>query len=120
MSTNPGLNGGNGNNFLRRIPWSVVVPTLVGWAGFAITFYSTTNAQLEEHQKQIANILQSRDRLVEQYNNRLDKLTDELHVFVARVDRLETPLGKKVEGLQRIVDVLNDRVNALANTMNTV
>src|SRR5262245_13124886 len=114
-----GGHGSNANSLLRKIPGGVIPPVSAGRAGFAVTFYTTTNSQLAEHQKQIASILQSRDRLVEQYNNRLDKLTDELHAFVARVDRLETPLGKKVEGMQRVIDVLNDRVNALASTMNT-
>lgn len=120
--TGNGANGGpprNGSLLFQKIPWGVLLPILVGWIGLGITFYTSTNAQLAEHQKQLNSITQSRERLVEQYTARLDKLTEELHAFVTRVDRLETPLGKKVEGMQNLMSAMGDRINALSNNLNT-
>lgn len=117
---------GNGNGtrnglsaFVRSIPWSVVIPFVLGWIGFAVTFYTTTNAQLTEHQKQIIALQQTRERLVDVYNARLERVAEELRAFMTRVDRLETPLGKKVEGMQKVIEVLNERVNANATQLNT-
>jgi ABC-type transporter Mla subunit MlaD len=117
-----------GNGLLRKIPWSIVFPVILavgGWISFVITFYNQTNIQLSEHSKQLASFISSREKLLDQYNLRLDrmneraeKLADELHSFMARVDRLDTPLSRKVEAIQKLIDVYNDRINAITSNLN--
>jgi ABC-type transporter Mla subunit MlaD len=51
---------------LNQIPWMPII-TLIGWLGFALSFYFTTKASLENHQQQIAAILTSREKLIGDY-----------------------------------------------------
>jgi hypothetical protein len=49
--------------WVNQIPWVPIV-TIVGWIAFAASFYFTTRATLDDHQRQIAAILVSRDKLL--------------------------------------------------------
>jgi len=113
----------NGNHrftdFANRIPWAPII-TIIGWVAVGIAFYATTSRQLGEQEKAIAEINRTRERFIDQINLRIDRVNDALRAFEERVDRLDTPLARKVEGIANLQNVLNDRLNGLGNNLNNL
>ena len=113
----------NGNHrvihYASRIPWAPII-TLIGWIAVGIAFYATTTKQLTEQEKAIADINRSRERFIDQINLRIDRVNDALRAFEERVDRLDTPLAKKVEGMANLQNVLNDRINGINNNISSL
>jgi len=105
--------------FTNRVPWAPII-TIIGWVAVGIAFYATTTKQLGEQEKAIDSINRSRERFIEQINLRIDRVNDALRAFEERVDRLDTPLAKKVEGMQNLQNVLNDRLNGIGNNMTNL
>ena len=83
-----------------------------------LVFYATTKQQLGLHQDQISEILRTREKMMDAAYGRMDRITAELKSFEERVDRLDTPLARKVEGMNSTLNVVNDRINALTNNVN--
>lgn len=112
----------NGNgvlNTVSKIPWTPII-TVIGWVTLGLVFYATTRQQLAQHQSQIADIYRTRERMIDQFNLRLERVSTELRAFEERVDRLDTPLARKVEGMGNLQNVLNDRINGVANNINSI
>jgi len=105
--------------YANRVPWAPII-TIIGWVAVGIAFYATTTKQLTEQEKQIDAIIRTRERILEQVNARIDRVSHDLRAFEERVDRLDTPLAKKVEGMNSLNNVLNDRINVLNNNMNNL
>src|SRR5215813_3970797 len=105
--------------YSNRIPWAPVI-TIIGWVSVGIAFYATTTKQLGEQDKAINEIQRSRERLMDQYNIRIDRISTELRAFEERVDRLDTPLAKKVEGMVTLLNVVNDRINGINNNISNL
>jgi len=110
-------NGGSG--YLNRVPWAPII-TIVGWIAVGIAFYATTTKQLGEQEKAISEINRSRERFIDQINLRIDRVNQDLRAFEERVDRLDTPLARKVEGMISLQNVLNDRINGISNNLNNL
>jgi len=111
-------NGNGGLSRLNAIPWTPVI-TVVGWIALGILFYGTTKQQLAQQDRQINEILRSRERMISENTARLDRIQTELRGFEERVDRLDTPLARKVEGMVTTLNVVNDRINSLSNALNS-
>src|SRR5262245_56835669 len=112
-------NGNGITGFANRIPWAPII-TIIGWIAVGIAFYATTTKQLSEQEKQIDAIVRARERFTEQLNARIDRLGQDLRGFEERVDRLDTPLAKKVEGMATTQSVLNDPINAINNNITNL
>ena len=95
-------------SYTNRIPWAPII-TIIGWVAVGIAFYATTTKQLSEQEKQI-----------ERLGTRIDRLSQDLRAFEERVDRLDTPLAKKVEGVVTLQGVLNDRINGLNTNISNM
>jgi len=112
-------NGDRLRYFADRVPWVPII-TIIGWVAVGIAFYATTSRQLTEQEKQIDAIVRARERFIEQINIRIDRLGQDLRTFEERVDRLDTPLARKVEGMVNLQNVLNDRINGLGSNVNNL
>ena len=119
MSMSPPNGESKVTNYANRIPWAPII-TIIGWIAVGIAFYATTTRQLSEQEKQIEQIVRARERFLEQVNLRIDRVSDALRAFEERVDRLDTPLAKKVEGMANLQNVLNDRINGIGNNINSL
>jgi len=115
---------GNGNGSLlftrlTQIPWVPIV-TIIGWISFALSFYWTTKDALDQHSKQISQILSSRDKLVSEYGATQKQMADGINELNKQV-ALRTQEGANTQALLadaiRRLEVREDKIVSLLDTL---
>jgi uncharacterized protein YicC (UPF0701 family) len=105
--------------WINQIPWMPII-TLIGWLGFALSFYFTTKASLENHQQQIAAILSSREKLVGEYTasqrDMAASITQLNHLVALRSQEGKASTDALTDWLRRM-ETREDKIVQLLDTL---